>query len=190
MSHDQVNTHRRRTVSAFGPFLAGVVEIVAFVIVGNAIGFGYAILLALATSVLGLWLMRRAGFRAWRSLRAAAFEAAQSTDEPQVEDQTGITGQRRSPEEGIADAGVTLLAGTMLMLPGFVTDSAALALLLPPVRRSVGRRLAAAALRTFPARGTPGRRGGQRRGDVIEGEVLGDSAGQPRRPDAQQEDEG
>ncbi|WP_129669615.1 FxsA family protein [Phytoactinopolyspora endophytica] len=189
MSHEQLNPHRRRTLSAFGPFLAAVAEIVAFVAVGNWIGFGYAILLALATSVFGLWIMRRAGFRAWRSLREAAVRAAQTTDESQVQDQTGIHVQR-SPEEEIAGAGVTLLAGTMLLLPGFVTDATALLLLLPPIRKSVGRRLAAAALRTFPYRGTPGQPGVRHRGDVVEGEVLGDSTGQPPRSDAQQQDEG
>ncbi|WP_166350452.1 FxsA family protein [Phytoactinopolyspora limicola] len=170
MSQDQVRRRRRRTVGAFAPFLGGVLEIVVFVAIGQAIGFGLAIILALATSVIGLWLMRRAGFNAWRSLRAAAADAARVADantRNPLAPQDGPT-----PQERIADAGVTLLAGTVLVFPGFITDAAALLLLVPPVRRKVGRRLAAAALRTLP---TPTGRGPASGGDVVEGEVVPDS---------------
>ncbi|AYY13292.1 FxsA family protein [Actinobacteria bacterium YIM 96077] len=162
---------RRRRFGAFGPFLGAVVEIVFFVFVANVIGFGYAVLAALATSAIGLWLMRRAGFRAWRSLRSAMAEADPAT---RPYDHTGTisSSDEARPEDRIADAGVTLLAGTVLVLPGFVTDAAALLLLLPPVRTNVGRRLAAAALRTFPARP---RAGASPDGTVIEGEVVDES---------------
>lgn len=180
MSRDQVS-RRRRGLSAFGPFIGGVVEIAVFVVVGNGIGFGYAILLALATSVLGLWLMRRAGFRAWRSLRAAAGAGPVE----QLRDHVGAANEP-SAEAQIADAGVTLLAGTVLVLPGFVTDAMALLLLIPPVRARVGRRLAAAALRNFPSRQPRGRST-----RVVEGEVVGhkDIRG-PEFLDAEEQDRG
>jgi UPF0716 protein FxsA len=135
MSRDQVSRRRRLRLSAFAPFIGGVVEIAVFVVVANWIGFGLAILLALSTSVIGLWLMRRAGFTAWRSLRSAAAEAA-STANPEIHHPGVVEGP--TPQEKIADAGVTLLAGTVLVFPGFVTDAAALLLLIPPVRKSVG----------------------------------------------------
>lgn len=186
MSGTQADRTRRRGLGAFGPFLVGVVEVVVFVVVGNLIGFGYAILLALATSVLGLWLMRRAGFRAWRSLRNAAADAARVA-EPQPRDATGVS-RDASPEEKIADAGVTLLAGTVLVIPGFVSDAAALLLMLPPVRRKVGRRLAAAALRTFPAR-SPRRSGPYGDPDVVKGEVVEpDSISDSRKTDPTERD--
>ncbi|NED94251.1 FxsA family protein [Phytoactinopolyspora alkaliphila] len=181
--NDQQVYRRRRRLSAFAPFLAAVVEIVVFVLVAQWIGLGWAILLMIGSSLAGLWLMRRAGFRAWRSLRAAASDVGLGGD-GHAQDQTGITtGQAR--EERIADAGVTLLAGTVLLLPGFVSDAIALLLMTPPVRKKAGRRLAAAALRTFPVAG-PRRSGYRSAGpDVIEGEVVGDAETNdpPRRDD-------
>lgn len=166
MTHPPRVYPRRRRLGAFAPFLGAVVEILVFVMVANVIGFGYALLLLLGTSVLGLWLMRRAGFRAWRSMRATMAEAAGAARQS-PRDATGVVHEESRPEDRIADAGVTLLAGTVLVLPGFVTDAAALVLLVPWVRKKVGRRLAAAALRTFPAsRTTTGD------GTVIEGEVV------------------
>ncbi|NDL56072.1 FxsA family protein [Phytoactinopolyspora mesophila] len=170
MSQVNAGRTRRLRLSAFAPFIGGVVEIAVFVMVANWIGFGWAILLALSTSVIGLWLMRRAGFTAWRSLRAAAAEAAMTAN-PELRNPGMVT--EPTPQEKIADAGVTLLAGTVLVFPGFVTDAAALLLLLPPVRKNVGRRLAAAALRTFPTPPMPGQRP-RGRSDVIEGEVVND----------------
>ncbi len=68
-----------------------------------------------------------------------------------------------------------LLAGALLLTPGFVTDAVGLALLLPPVRALVRRSLAAYATRRLlggPA--GPGRRSG---GRVVEGEVVDDEDG-------------
>lgn len=147
-----------RALTRFGPFLIGVAEIVLFVLMVQWIGLGYTILLALATTVLGIWLLRREGFRAWANFRAASAGA---------------------PPEGagrdVANAGVNLLSGALLVLPGFLTDLAGLLFLIPPVRGRVGRRLAAATVRTFP-RGTGTRNGPGRRADrgpvVIEGEIV------------------
>ena len=45
-----------------------VVEIVALVALGSAIGFGWTLVVLLAGSLLGLWLARREGVRAFRAL--------------------------------------------------------------------------------------------------------------------------
>ncbi|PSL02184.1 UPF0716 protein FxsA [Haloactinopolyspora alba] len=158
-----------RGLRGFGPFLAAVAEIVVFVLVSGWIGFGWTLLLLLSTSVVGFALLRFEGFRAWTSLRQAAAEAA--TDG--ADEGAGSTAR-------MADTGVRVLAGVLLTLPGFVTDLFAVVLLIPPVRRSTGRRLSAAAFRTFPAGGArPGAAGRGQRGPqqgpvVIEGEVVDD----------------
>ncbi|MFD0788084.1 FxsA family protein, partial [Micromonospora azadirachtae] len=51
---------------------AVAIELAVFVLVGQAVGFGVAVLLVFAVSLLGLVLLRREGMRAWRGFRAAA----------------------------------------------------------------------------------------------------------------------
>jgi UPF0716 protein FxsA len=151
-------TATARALARFAPFLIGVAEIVLFVLMVQWIGFGYTILLALTTTMLGIWLLRREGLRAWASFRAASAGAAPEGTGPAA-----------------ANAGVKLLSGFLLVLPGFLTDLAGLLFLIPPMRGRVGRRLAAATVRTFP-RGAGTRNGPGRRADrgpvVIEGEIV------------------
>ena len=113
-----------RGLLGFGALLV-LLEIVVFVLVAYAIGALWAVVLVIATGVLGGWLLRREGVRAWRSLRDGAG-----------------SGQPIGPE---AVPGVVGLAGALLLLvPGFLTDLVGLALLIPPVRR-----LASAGVRRF-----------------------------------------
>jgi UPF0716 protein FxsA len=95
-------------------------EIAVFVLLGNAIGFGWTILAVLALSVLGMSLLRREGIRAWRGFLASA-----NAGQP--------------PGDRMIDGIVGLGAGLLLTVPGLVTGAGGLLLLLPPVRR-VGRR--------------------------------------------------
>jgi UPF0716 protein FxsA len=151
------------------PVSVAIVELVVFVMVAERVGFGWAILLQMATSLVGLIVLRFEGFRAWARVRHGGG------------DPTGDRiGTARGPDPTkIADTGVRLLAGVLLTIPGFVTDLVALALLIPPIRRSTGRRLSAAVFRTFPSQETrPGPKGPtsrpQHRPVVIEGEIVDD----------------
>jgi UPF0716 protein FxsA len=149
-----------------------LVEIFVFVLVAQLIGTLWALLLVIATSALGGWLLRREGARAWRVLR-----------------QTAGTGQPVG--DGATAGAVGLVAALLLVIPGFLTDLAGLALLAPPVRRLVGsgvRRFAENKLPsatagdifgprrvrvrrstpTPPAAGTTG----PVEGEVLEGEVI------------------
>jgi UPF0716 protein FxsA len=103
-----------------GLLVTVVVEIVLFVLVAHWIGVGLTILLVLATSLLGAWLLRESGIRAWRGLRAA-----------------GMAGRPPGPEVNQGLLG--LLSGVLLVVPGFFTDLIGVALLAPPVRRVAGR---------------------------------------------------
>ncbi|MCW3820008.1 FxsA family protein [Micromonospora sp. DR5-3] len=96
--------------------LLAVLELTVFVLVGRGVGFGSALLLVFAASLLGLVLLRREGIRAWRGFRAA------------VE-------SRQPPGRQVTDGLVGLLGALLLALPGLVSGAVGLLLLVPPVRR-------------------------------------------------------
>ena len=80
--------------------------------------------LMVATAVLGGWMIKRAGLRAFRA-------AARAVE------------QGREPEPGESHTAITITAGLLLILPGFLSDLLGLACLFPPTR---------AVLRRIPAR--------------------------------------
>ena len=100
-----------------------IVEIAVIVRVGQVIGAWPTVLLLVLESLLGAWLIKREGRRAWDSLRGA-----------------GTTG--RLPSRELADAGLVLVGGTLLLTPGFVTDVVGFFLILP-VTRPLARRMLA-----------------------------------------------
>ena len=98
-----------------------VVEIFVIVQVGQQIGVLPTVILLLAESALGAWLVRREGRRAWQSLQGAM--------------RTGTL-----PSRELADAALVLVGGTLLLTPGFVTDVLGFFFVLP-VTRPLARRL-------------------------------------------------
>ncbi|HEY6831234.1 MAG TPA: FxsA family protein [Pseudolabrys sp.] len=96
-----------------------LVELAVFVAVAAEIGLGWALLLIVATSFAGLTILRRAGgnhiARARVAMTQGSFSALQV-------DGTG---------------GLVLLAGFLLLVPGFITDVVALVLLVAPLRRAL-----------------------------------------------------
>jgi UPF0716 protein FxsA len=153
-----------------------IVEIAVIVQVGQQIGAVPTILLLLVESALGAWLVKREGGRAWLALRTAS-----------------ATG--RLPSRELADAGLVLVGGTLLLTPGFVTDVAGFFLILPPTRplarRALGWILARRATRVVSRRtGVPPgawRTGGR----VVPGEVVRDDpSGRPRTEDPDTEGPG
>lgn len=166
-------------ILAFAPLLLGTAEIVVYVLVAGWIGLGWTVLLTLATSVAGVLLLRRTGLKAWRELRVAT--------EAQVVDPAAL-------ERRLASGGTALMVSFLLVLPGFVTDAFGLALLIPAVRRGLGRRLVSGTIRAMPGIHRPGRpwppqagprpRPGNRpeeRPTVIEGEIVDDGPAEPDR---------
>jgi len=110
-----------------GLVLLLVVEVAVVAAVSSWIGFGWTVLALLVTSLLGGWLVRREGARAWRSFSAAVAEG-------------------RSPGREALDGVLILLGGLLVLLPGFVSDVLGLLCLLPPTRRLLGRALVGWAL--------------------------------------------
>lgn len=154
--------------------LIPVAEIAAWIGVVQLIGFGWALLGTLATSALGILVVRREGRRSMQRFRETV-ESGQ------------LTGNENS--NGV----LRLTGGIALLLPGYVTDLIGLVLLLPPTRalvrgallRGFVKRMSPeAANRMFGPRRVRARRGSARRGappapdtapggaEVLEGEVL------------------
>ncbi|CCH18594.1 FxsA family protein [Micromonospora lupini] len=96
--------------------LAVLLELAVFVGVGRAVGFGAAVLLVFAASLLGLVLLRREGMRAWRGFRDAA-RAGQP------------------PGRQVTDGLVGLAGALLLAVPGLVSGLVGLLLMVPPLRR-------------------------------------------------------
>ena len=132
-----------------------LLEIFALIQVGQVIGPWWTILLLVLDSVLGAWLIRREGGRAWRALTAAL--------------QTG-----RMPAKELADGGLILVGGTLMLTPGFVTDALGILFILP-VTRPVARRLLTQVItRRLLASGNTTRPGPGSGGSVVRGEVVDD----------------
>lgn len=115
-------------------------EIAAFVAVGSRIGVLATIGLVLATSALGLVLLRAQGLGTLRRIRAVA----EAGDVPDRELVHGL---------------MILLAGLLLIPPGFLTDIAGL-LLFVPFLRELGWRLVRGHILVVAPVGRPARAGG------------------------------
>ena len=108
--------------------VAPLVELYVLIQVGQVVGALWTVAALVAVSLLGAALLRREGWRTWRSFSRAS-----------------ATG--RLPAKEVADGALVLLAGALLLTPGFVTDAVGLLLLLPPVRAGVRRALLSYATR-------------------------------------------
>ena len=107
-----------------------IVELYVFVKVAEAIGFLDALVILVAVSLVGLWLVKRAGLRVWARFNEQIVAGS-------------------TPSREVADGVCLLLAGLLVAIPGFVTDAIGLLLLLPPIRALVRRFL----LKRYAGRG-------------------------------------
>lgn len=98
-----------------------LIEISLFVTIGSAIGLGATLLIILATAMGGMALIRAQG----GTSRMREFQA------------------KGDPLSPLAHKAMLVAAGILLILPGFLTDTLGLLLMLPPVRKLVMRRIAA-----------------------------------------------
>jgi UPF0716 protein FxsA len=98
-----------------GLALLAVAELYVIVQVADAIGALETIALLIVMSIVGVWLVKRAG------LGVLARMQAQSA-------------RGRVPTDALIDGPLLLLAGLLILIPGFITDVAGLLLILPPTR--------------------------------------------------------
>ena len=104
------------------------VELYVIIQVGHVLGVVPTIALLVVISLLGASLCKREGLAVIRRIQEQLAE-------------------RRLPGVALLDGALVLLAGALLLTPGFVTDGVGLLLLLPPVRAGARRILKRALLR-------------------------------------------
>jgi len=91
-------------------------EIAGFILVGRRIGVWPTLGLVVLSAVVGIMLIRVQGLGALARLRRAAAEGGE-------------------PGKALLDTAMIVLAGFLLLVPGFLTDLIGLLLFLPPFRR-------------------------------------------------------
>ena len=100
-----------------------LIEIGLFIQVGSLIGLWPTLGLVILTAVLGTAVMRSQGARAWNDLNRSI-------------------GELRDPGRPLAHGVMIMIAGMLLLLPGFFTDTLGILLLIPPVREVIMHRIA------------------------------------------------
>jgi UPF0716 protein FxsA len=120
-------------------------EIATFILVGGAIGVVRTLVLVILSALLGWIMLRDAGVMTALKLQR----------------------QHGNPAAVLAEGGARMLAGLLLLIPGFLTDIAAILVLIPSTRSLLFSGMAGNA----PAAGqAAGPSGPEPRPDVIEGD--------------------
>lgn len=152
-----------------------LVEISLFVTLGAWLGLWATLAIVVGTAALGFWLIRRQGDRARLDLREAMMSQA-------------------DPGSALASGALRVVAGVLLILPGFLTDTLGALLLIPAVQRAViayatrratqrvGAHLKQRVWEADTAAATSGSSSVRRKDEIIDGtwEELPDD--HPRRP--------
>jgi UPF0716 protein FxsA len=99
-----------------------IAELAVIIRVGQWLGVADTIALLIIMSMTGAWLAKREGLAVLRRIQH------------QLE-------MQRVPGAELLDAGLILLAGALLLTPGFLTDVVGILLILPPIRAGLRRGL-------------------------------------------------
>lgn len=130
--------------------LVAIAEMATFFWVESRIGLAWALALALATAIIGSYLVRRAGLSVLGRIRHKLNQA-------------------QLPGRELSDGAAILVSGAFLISPGFITDTLGFLLLLPPTRdliyRVVSKRLSSRVTVMASDFQTPPR-------DTIQGEII------------------
>ena len=103
--------------------LVPIIEIALFIQVGGLIGLWPTLAIVVLTAVAGTALMRSQGAQAWMEIQRSF-------------------GEMRDPTRPLAHGVMILVAGMLLLTPGFFTDTLGLLLLVPGIRERLMTRLA------------------------------------------------
>ena len=98
--------------------VAPLAELAVLIQVGAAIGVLNTIGLLVLVSLVGAWLAKREGLGVLRRIQATIARG-------------------ELPSREVADGALILLAGALMIAPGFISDALAVVLLLPPTRALV-----------------------------------------------------
>ncbi len=98
--------------------LVPLIEIGLFIQIGGLIGLWPTLGIVVLTAIMGTYLVRSQGLMAMNNLRSSF---------SRLED----------PSQPLAHGAMILLAGALLLTPGFFTDAVGFALLAPPIRSAL-----------------------------------------------------
>ena len=110
-----------------------LLELYVIIQVAGGVGAGQTILLLIAVSVVGAWMVRRSGLGVLNQIRTRLSRG-------------------ELPAGELVDGLLILVAGALMLTPGFLTDAVGLLLLFPPTRLLVRSLL----LRRFAKKATAG----------------------------------
>lgn len=97
-------------------FLGAVLlEIFGFAWVGGVIGAFATVALVVVTAMIGWWIFRIQGFAHWRRMQ-------------------DLVARGELPARDLLEAWLLVLGAVLLLIPGFFSDAAGFALLVPPLR--------------------------------------------------------
>ena len=129
-----------------------LIEIGLFIKVGGVIGLWPTLLIILLTALAGTWLVRSQGAQTIQNLQ-------------------GSFQNMKNPTEPLVHGAMILLAGALLLTPGFFTDALGFLLLFPPFRvfamKNIKSKLKASNVNFAPSQYRPQSNSDD---DVIEGE--------------------
>nr|WP_306264181.1 FxsA family protein [Pararhizobium sp. IMCC3301] len=110
----------RFSLIPFALLIVPLLEITAFVVIGGEIGVWATLALVVVTAVIGSFLLRWQGISLLRRIR---------TD----------LAAKRLPAKELVRGAMLVVAGILLLTPGFVTDTLGFLLFVPPVQETVWR---------------------------------------------------
>lgn len=130
-----------------------IVEIMFLLKASDIIGAGWTILLVIATAALGAALVKQQGINTLQSVQMKM-------------------NQGQVPAMEVAEGAAIMVAGALLLTPGFFTDAFGFACLIPPIRQTVIRYLFKNKIASVVSSSgfSSTQRQSQQNGSVIEGE--------------------
>lgn len=114
---------RPSTLIPLALLIVPIMEIAVFILIGEQIGLLATLAMIFVTAVIGTFLLRWQGFSIINRI--------------QIESNAG-----RIPGRELGHGAMILVAGVLLLTPGFVTDALGFALFVPPIREGIWRLLA------------------------------------------------
>lgn len=145
-----------------------IAEIALFIEIGSAIGTVWTVITIFATAIIGTWLVRQQGLQTMERAREAM-------------------NRNQMPVDEVIAGLCILVAGALLLTPGFLTDALGFVLLIPPLRNglakaAIGRMRASGKFHVHTGGAHPdgAPRGG--RGPIIDGEFEDVSDPDPNSP--------
>lgn len=157
MARASVRTSRRFALVPLLLLVVPIIEIALFILIGQQIGLGWTLLGILVTAIGGTILLRIQGFRLLERIR--------------TEMRAG-----RVPGRELAHGLLLLVAGILLLTPGFFTDALGFLLFVPGVRDAIWGGLKARLFAFVPGAGMMAGMGGGL-GGGLGGDGLGGGMG-------------